>query len=409
MASKSKQDVGVEHVRGNLYRVKHDLIQFADVEFDPDSTKLSFKNPRRTLVKGKVQGRGFSKEEMAELREAIRQQGLNDPLQLRKTEDGTLQLIEGERRKRCIDKLITDKAECYNTETGKLETAVNVFEFIECRVHDQLDDMEAYRIAFTGNATGIDIGDGATVALVKQLRNCGENDKDILACTGKSITWLRDTDTLVQLDEVTFDALATDEINRSAALELAKVADVEERLARFERSQQIAEERNAAFQSKAEADLEKAEMDQEIAEATVMDAELTGSEKAKTRAKKKVSTARSKAVKKQEAATAAESRPPVVGTKDVRSAAEAEGDAERAIVKLTMAKINKFWNEPCMEMSRSGGKLKNKEGESILQEGIDFNDAKLVIMLCRSIDTGKRDIVAILKQHNRNKSRKPKK
>ena len=62
-----------------------------------------------------------------------------------------------------------------------------------------------------------------------------------------------------------------------------------------------------------------------------------------------------------------------------------------------------------MEMSRSGGKLKNKDGESILQEGIDLNDAKLVIMLCRSIDAGKRDIVAILKQHNRNKIRKPKK
>ena len=59
VASKAKQDVGVEHVRGNLYRVKHDLIQFADVEFDPDFTELSFKNPRRTLVKGKLQGRGF--------------------------------------------------------------------------------------------------------------------------------------------------------------------------------------------------------------------------------------------------------------------------------------------------------------------------------------------------------------
>ena len=80
-AIKEKQEDTI-HLHGNLYRVRLDKIHFAESGDDADI--LTFKNPRHILGNS---SKGFSKEEMSELREAIRTEGLKDPLLLRWVDD----------------------------------------------------------------------------------------------------------------------------------------------------------------------------------------------------------------------------------------------------------------------------------------------------------------------------------
>lgn len=282
--SNSKKADKIQHLHGNLYRVHSSLIAYAEpVELE---NMVAFSNPRRTMVNGVLTGKGLTKIEMDELREAIRTEGLHHPLMLRCVEMGKpMVLLNGERRKRCIDKLKSDKQVCLDPASGTEVPAQDLYEYVECRILKDIDDKTAFKHAFSSNERAVDIGEGATVALIRSWRKHKWSDDDILGVTGKSITWLRDSDLLVHLDKKTFSALAANEINRTVAIKLAKIKDTKDRQVALVRSREFAAKRLQSLQEKINIDLVEAEEAAEVAESQMALAEYRGNSVEHGRAK----------------------------------------------------------------------------------------------------------------------------
>jgi hypothetical protein len=329
--SKSKSKDKIQHLHGNLYRVHSSLIAYAEPH-----ANIAFSNPRRTMVNGVLTGKGFTKTEMDELRSAIRTEGLHHPLMLRCVEMGKpMALLNGERRKRCIDKLKADKEVCLDPASGKDIPARDLYEYVECRILKDIDDKTAFKHAFSSNERAVDIGEGATVALIRSWRKQKWSDEDILGVTGKSITWLRDSDLLVKLDNKTFAALAANEINRTVAIKLAKIKDTNARQAALAKSREFAARRLKALQEKNNIDLAEAEKAAEVAEAQMELAEFKGKPVEVNRARKRHSRAKRKIDTTQTKRDALEQRNPQATIKDLNNAQE-------EIPKgLTPAKIRK--------------------------------------------------------------------
>ncbi len=380
------------HLHGNLYRVKRELIEYAEGEITIDSSDSKFHNPRRLNVSGKVEAKGFSKAEMTELREKIRTIGLNHPLMTRKKGD-KLELIDGERRKRCIDKLVKDNSQCFNPATGEMLPASEMYEYVEVRI-SEMDDKQAYHYAFVGNETSVHIGEAATTSLIKYWRLSGWTDKEILDITGKSISWLRDTDFIIGLDEITFTAFVNDEINRSAALDLSKIESVSERHKRLNKAKEFAEQRIASLREKLEEKVLEAEENVKLAEQEATETIFSGGNKAA--ATIKVAKARKKANRATEAKHNFDKKVRV-GTNDIRNAIDKDK-------LLTINKIQKHWYTDTVDAI----KLNCCDVEGI-PLGIDEEDARLVVLLIENgIQKGEKEIVSLLQQHKKNKERRSK-
>jgi hypothetical protein len=392
---------GVQHLHGNLYRVRLDLIQLADTDLKKGD--LSFSNPRTRFSGGKP--KGFSKEEMSELREAIRTEGLENPLRLRWLEDETIQLVSGERRYRSLKKLISDKADCFDPATGKLKKAGTLYEYVDARL-SILDDREAFKVAYSGNDKAIGIGEGATIALIREYRAADWSDSEIMEATGKSITWLKDTDVLIGLDEETFTALTNEQINRSAALDLAKIEDVNERFELLDSARNFATKRLSTMKAKLQKEAESAEHKAEVAKGDLVEAEFMGDEEAEEEAAEKVEKLEEKAKNKRSQAEEIDEEPAKITSKDLQKARKkpganpgnGTGDANSA---MTKAKIQKFWYEPCAALIKNEGN--DEDGNPV---EIDLEDAYLVRYLCEQMEKGERDIIKMLKHHLRAKEKR---
>lgn len=377
--------MSTKQIKGNLHSVK-----LADLQLACEAN-TSWWNPRRTpLPDGTVCRQGLDEQNISELSESIRRQGLNDPIQVRQLEDGTLHVIAGERRCNAIRSLIDADSECYDAEDSAWKTAEEVYEYVEARLHQNISDEEAWEIAFQENSTSIDIGDNATIALIKRWRELGWDDSAILKMTGKSITWLRETDHIIDLDHDTFSAFAAGELNRSAAVDLSKIEDVTERLQRLERAKEYAQKHLDALRQRAKKELDRAEMTAEFAEASVVEAEMTGGDAHS--ASQEAESSLQNLHDKQEKSDQLESRSAEVGIKDVRRAAQDAGDD--VPVALTMAKIKKHWLKVCQELYDSAGCLDDEEVENIRME-----DVALIVSLGEAMDSGNREIVEILQNH----------
>lgn len=400
MSLTATQD-GIKHLHGNLYRVKTSLINLCDSKVEDGS--LTFFNPRHVLAKPK----GFSKEEMNELREAIRTEGLENPLLLRWVEiDGNrvLQLASGERRKRCIDKLIKENADCYDPASESWKSASELYDFVDCRINE-MDDQTAFKHAFSENERAVGIGEGATVALINEFRKAGWTDEQILETTGKSITWLKDTDILLSLDEFTFKCLVADEINRSAALQLAQIEDIESRVKVLESAKSFASGRISSMKQKLEKEVIAAENKAEFAEAVAVEAEIKGDEEQKTEAEEKSKKHRKRAENKKKEVEELDDAAPKITSKDIHNAKKAKENVDTGESEpsdegkaLTNAKVSKFWYEPLAKIIKANGH--DDDGENL---EIDLDDARLVIALLDAREAGERDIVSILQDHKLSK------
>jgi len=388
----------VQHLHGTLYRVKADLIKVADIELD--ATNGEFHNPRCTLIDGVPTGRGLSKVEMDELREAIRTEGLQNPPTLRgKSNLGSSPLIvlNGERRFRCITKLRKDNAQCFDPADGTYKPARELYDYIDARILINIDDKTAYKHAFSGNERAVDIGEGATVALIRQWRKFGWKDEDIMTITGKSITWLRDTDLLISLDETSFNALHSEEINRTVALQLAKVKDVKDRHGRLAEARRFANERMLSLQQKVEKDLDYLNEQNELTKAQITEAEIIGNKQLKARATEAAKTLAAKLEEKTAEAEELNTKTAKVTSKDLDKANVACKTGEDK--RLTYAKGAKLWIPALEQIIASGGK--DEEGTDL---NISVDDAKLVYSIWMDgIEKGERDILKLLQAHQKTK------
>jgi hypothetical protein len=292
----------VRHLHGNLFRVRRNRIQLSKSGLSVKDGELIYGNPRWfTNNKGELEAKGIEKSKMDELQNSIQEEGLENPIRLRVIESDSgsyLEVVNGERRFRCVESLCEKNPPCFDAEANFYRPASDVFEWIDCRV-EHMDDKTALRIALKPNETSEVIGDLASFHVVKTLRQSGFDDQEILKATGKSTSWLRETEKIVDLDEKCLDHFESDRINRTVALHLSMIADLDERHRLLEEIENSSEIRHASKIKKAEQKIEKAEMNQEIHNAAAELASAEGDEeeaeihkKKSQKAKKKVEEAK---------------------------------------------------------------------------------------------------------------------
>jgi hypothetical protein len=254
-----------QHLHGNLFRVKRNKIRLSKPGISSDNGRLVYGNPRwHTNKQGEQEAKGMDKAGMEELRNSIQDEGLENPIRLRVIEDGKksfLEVVNGERRFRCLDELCERNIPCFDSSIDEDRPAAEIYEWVDCRI-DFMDDKTALRVALKPNATSEIIGDAASIHVVKVLKDSGYDDQEILKSTGKSISWLRETEKIIGLDEVCLQNFEQDKINRTVALHLALVENVDDRLEMLQKIKESAEMRHSEKMKKI--DDKKAKTEQEI-------------------------------------------------------------------------------------------------------------------------------------------------
>lgn len=395
-----KLPAGVRHLEGTLYRVRLTCIQPASGGFDPQAKLLEFRNPRWFLGEdGQPTGRGFTPEEMDDLRETIRVEGLDRPLRCRwfpfqeegeRRDFGTIQLVDGERRFRSISKLVKDGAECFDPSTHTMVPASVLYEWIDTRIAWMTDE-EALTLALTTAETAVGIGTGATVGLVKHLRHLKKSDAEILTITRKSPDWLLKTEKLFGLDHDCFTALVNDKINRRVAMKLLEEENLDHRKKKLAALMAATEARLSDLREQ----LNDAQLDEALA-GSVLVLEPDAVEKAKTQLKK--------AKKRVRRATANLSRPRA-GISSGKDLSASTGN-DKKTVPLTPAKLQKFVYEPVLQIIKDKGMA----GDQPLP--IDLDDVKLIKTFCDAMNEGISGepttfVQRLLEQHKKRKTAVP--
>jgi hypothetical protein len=298
----------------DLYTVQFDLLRLTKQEVE--GNQYVFINPRRDG------GRGFEKDAIQELYTDIQEEGLMFPLICRWViEDGvlTIQVLDGERRWCCISRLIEKKEKCWSRQNKKWLPAAEVYSKVPCRILTG-NDKEALKIAFMVSDRAVTWGEGATAKLIKKLRKCCADDEEILALTKKSGQWLREMDKICTLDDLTFNYLVENKINRAVALKLAEVSDLELRHRYLYATYADAVEHHQEEQAKANADLVKSQEKEEHCEALVAEAEERGDITLLSEAQTKLSEAHDKREEKE--SEAKEAQQPRGKTSNLRHGAQ---------------------------------------------------------------------------------------
>lgn len=271
----------VEHLHGNLFRAKKSKVKLAKAGLGVKDGKLVYGNPRWFVNgDGNQEAKGIEKGKMEELRNSIQDEGLENPIRLRVKTEGKknfLEVVNGERRFRCIEELCEKKLPCFHPETGEQVAADELYEWIDCRI-EFMDDETALRCALRPNETSEIIGDLANINVVKTLKLSGFDDQEILKATGKSISWLRETEKIMGLDKVCLAHFEDEKINRTVALHLASIEDTEQRIATLQKVSEAAAVRHSEKIAEIDRKISKANMDQECHDTAAHIARKAGDE-----------------------------------------------------------------------------------------------------------------------------------
>lgn len=390
----SKVAEKVVQLHKDLYLVDSDLLEYAGASFETD--EQVFINPRHAGRANAGMGKGFEKDAMASLREGIRTEGLLHPLIVCSGSNigsQKMTIVNGERRKRCIDKLKADNTPCLNRDTGKFEPASEIYASIPCIVLVNPDVETLYKYAWSSNEGAESIGEAAQVALIRQWRKWNWTDEKICDITDKSITWLKETDQILGLDDDCWERFQNQEINRAVALKVANIVDIPKRIAAVDTACAMAAKRLNILTEEIQADLAEAKEQAELEKAKVVDAEMQNNEKKKAKAKENVAKLEKKVAKKKDEKDKLKNSKAKASVKDLNAANE---ELDNVAKRLTFAKIEKCWIAPCVDAVKSDGK--DDKGEDL---GIDVEDARLVVQLWNNIESGEREIFKILKAHSK--------
>jgi hypothetical protein len=383
----------VRHLHGNLFRVRRSRIRMARAGVAVEEGRLVYGNPRWFLNKsGSPEARGLEAAKMEELKSSIRVSGLDNPIRLRPIEGKKpyLEVVNGERRFRCIDSLCESDDDCYDAAVGDNAPASEVYEWVDCRI-EVLDDRDALGVALKTNETSEVIGELASIQVVKTLREAGFDDQDILVATGKSVSWLRETDRIIGLDDVCLRHFENDQITRKAALQLALIEDAEERIGVLEQVVNIAQRRHASKMQKLDRDVEAAETEEYVADSAAKVAEEFGDEEQAEELQQRSSKAGKRAGKAREERAKASSKGAKADARDVKKVAapkkkssepDAGGGLESAYVEMIESIIDHEGFDA--------------DGNAY---GIDLNILAAVLGVVRAIADGDEGILDVLKSH----------
>jgi hypothetical protein len=311
-----------------LYLVDWNLLEIAK-EMTGEEKEFRFFNPRHLgqyeMEKDgdKVEfflGQGFGKDEMRELMNDIIQNGQAYPLQGYFCIGGSLKVRvnDGERRYRCIERMIDKDMKVWSRQHKQFLAAKEVYAQVLCRVEIMTEE-EAFMRACAISETAVKWGDGANARLVKMLYTQGKSDDEICKLLNKSKHWLAETCTLNELDDYCFNFLLSGNINRKAALDLAKIKDAKSRQTWLVAAWKDALEQHAALQAKNEKLLEKAEADEELAQAELEEAKGNNESSETIAELESAAIEAGEKIKKRKQINAASARP-IVKSKNLRRA-----------------------------------------------------------------------------------------
>ena len=378
----------IVHLHGNLYRVRRARIQLAKSGLSVEAGKLIYGNPRWfTNDDGELEARGTDSSKMEELRASIQSSGLDNQLRLRPVEgeECYLEVVNGERRFRCLATLCESDDLCHDSASGDKAPASAVYEWIDCRI-EVMDDKAALAVALKTNETSEVIGDLASLHVVKMLRESGHDDQDILRATGKSLSWLRETDKIMALDEVCLGHFRSDQITRKAAIQLALIKNTEERLNLLERIVEVAQGRKAARIKDLDRTVENAEAESDIADTASHLASLAGDEEESKDLAVKSGKAKEKAHNARKEREKVASKP---AKADVRDIGKAKGPKP-----LAHGTIKSEYVELIGQIIENEGF--DDEGESL---NLDLGLLSAVLGVLEAIMEGEDDAMSVLSCH----------
>ena len=383
----------IVHIEGNLYHVPRNLISFSD---NPDE---DFVNPRHTMVFGQEEAKGLDPESIKALKESIRKNGLLNPpiLQGRgNLGNSILKVNSGERRLRCIDLLIKENADCFDPNTRKFKPAAQLYSTIRCTIIVDIDLKEQYRLAYTTNDQSEGIGETADIMLVKKLHEKGLTNEEIMEITMKSSTWMRDTDLLLGLDEETLKAYVDGSINRTVAIKLAGIKNVEHRLTKLAELNKYRMLRNKILLEAVNQSLEQAIQERDLAEAELLDAQHIGDKKRKTLSEDRLKKAQEKIKRKSEEFQEITGKQITATRKDLDSIMPDGGER-----KLTASKIEKRWRPALISLIKNDGL--DEDGNFVC----DVEHASLVLYVVdHGLNQNEYDISTVLREFSQYNEKK---
>jgi len=314
---------GIKHVHGTLYEIAHDAIYIA-------KKGEAGSNIRYLSGDDDNLGVGFDKVNMDRLYHSIKDSGMHNPLICRWVlRDGSLsvQLVDGERRWRTIDRCLVKNEKVYDPASKKMVPAKDMYSNLLVRVYDAATDKEAMKLSYQENRSRVAFNDKVDISLVKDLRTKDFADEEILEITGQKADWLRDTDKLIDAlkdDPDTMAALSEGVIKREAALVFIGIEDKELRKESIKTATEYADKQYKAKMAKIEKSIQKAKVQREEAAADEVDAKFDGNEEAGNKARGKKAAAAKKIDEKIQEKTETK---PEVGGRTARKAARNTGAA----------------------------------------------------------------------------------
>jgi len=364
----------IRHIEGNLYKVKRSIIVLPE-PFDSDSKVFKAGNPRWFLTEdGKMIAKGLhgtdkDAKESQELRDSIRNEGMEHPIRLRFLEN-ELVGVNGERRLRACSELEKNDEKCFDQDLGKFRDAKDVVGWIQARISVMTEE-EAMKKAVEGNETSVPIGHAATVNIVKgynqlyqdQAESKGMSGKradkwiksKIKQQMGKSDAWIDDTMKMVNLDNDTLIALHQEKIDRQVAINLSEISNLDERLERLNDVCNIMSTFIQRKKEKLKSDIENFEDKIEIQEAKAVEEEIVGEDSTET--KEAIESTKTKIEEKEEQAEGLEENPPAATNRQLKEAeqkAKKKHGADKVTTTrkstLSYSKRNKYWSAQADEL-----------------------------------------------------------
>ena len=381
----------VRHLHGNLFRVRRSRIRLARAGLDVKDGRLVYGNPRWFLNKqGSPEARGLESSKMEELKSSIQKSGLDNPIRLRPVDQGEffLEVVNGERRFRCIESLCESGDDCYDSAVGDKAPASKVYEWVDCRI-EEMDDRDALGVALKTNETSEVIGDLASIQVVKILRKAGYDDQDILVATGKSLSWLRETDRIIGLDDVCLEHFESEQITRKAALQLALIENIEERISILERVVDVARKRHESKMTDLERKLKDAESSELVAASAAKVASDLGDEDQAEELEQVSKKAGEKARKIREERDKACSRGAKADVRDLK-----QTSSSRSASAKPVAGVGSDYIEAIEAIIASEGF--DEDGDSY---GLDLSLLTVVCGVLKAVLDGEKDIMSVLSDH----------
>ena len=406
-----------ENLGNGIYLVPREYLVLAEQTVPKDGQvkegEFAFENPRLGLgFHDFFKAEGMAKEDIDEIRDSIKNDGLDHPL-LCRPKNGKVQVVNGMRRLLQIDHFIKTNSNVKDKASGEMVNAKQLFAEggVPCRI-EEMSDLEAYRRANSTDDASKPHGDAARLAPTRYAAPAGRSDQDIMAACGKSKDWVtRMKPVALGLDKDTFAAFAAGAIAFPVAEYLSQYEDVAKRKEVLKSLLQKAKERADDMVAEAESHVKATAGKVEKAKAQVAAAKKKGDPEKLAEAEQGLADAQEKheAAKVQKKGVK-KKKTPQVTRRDLPRASNPRAGAARkkkqggkaqggqggqggqpdgVVKRLSGAKQTKKWYEPACEAIKT---LKKGDPDGEVDGEVHEEFWHIVKLLHEKADAGEDDI-----------------